>query len=368
MSSGPEFYSKASEAFFDDDYEEAIDLFSKAISLEPTNAEYLLKRGVTYQKTKEFEKALADAKQALSVVQDTKGSNNLLAKAHLQNGIALHQLGHYTEAQKHFETSKELNPNERTLVTWLKKNSDKVPAVITPPAAPPVATATPPTAAAPAPASKLTAANLPEPIAGATVPVPVTPQAVRVRHEWFQSDKFVTVEVFIKNIKAGTVNLEFHDNSISLTIRLPSGSDYNLELDPLAHEIDPSQSSYKILSTKLEIKLKKSLEGIMWGTLEGEDPNTSAMAVASQPTKKGKDWGKLAKEIEKEQEKPEGEKALNAMFQQIYSNADDDTKRAMMKSFVESNGTCLSTNWSEVGAKAVETKPPEGMIAKKYGE
>jgi suppressor of G2 allele of SKP1 len=37
-----------------------------------------------------------------------------------------------------------------------------------------------------------------------------------------------------------------------------------------------------------------------------------------------------------------------------------------MKSFQESGGTCLSTNWSEVGSKKVEITPPEGMIAKKY--
>lgn len=37
----------------------------------------------------------------------------------------------------------------------------------------------------------------------------------------------------------------------------------------------------------------------------------------------------------------------------------------MMKSFTESNGTCLSTNWDEVGKGTVETRPPEGMIAKK---
>jgi suppressor of G2 allele of SKP1 len=40
----------------------------------------------------------------------------------------------------------------------------------------------------------------------------------------------------------------------------------------------------------------------------------------------------------------------------------------MMKSFVESNGTALSTNWAEVGSKKMEVTPPDGMTAKKYNE
>jgi len=87
------------------------------------------------------------------------------------------------------------------------------------------------------------------------------------------------------------------------------------------------------------------------------------VAQTSSIAKPKKDWNKLTKEVE--EEKPEGEQALNALFQQIYKDADPDTQRAMMKSFVESNGTCLSTNWAEIGSKKTEIKPPEGMIAKK---
>lgn len=57
----------------------------------------------------------------------------------------------------------------------------------------------------------------------------------------------------------------------------------------------------------------------------------------------------------------------NFFFKKLYAGADEDTKRAMMKSYVESNGTVLSTNWSEVGKGKVETSPPDGMEAKNWG-
>jgi suppressor of G2 allele of SKP1 len=109
----------------------------------------------------------------------------------------------------------------------------------------------------------------------------------------------------------------------------------------------------------------------------------------SQPTPKGpvyptssksgpKDWDKIASESlhpKKEEKKktteggaPEDEEedsddggggdGVDKFFRKLYRNADEDTRRAMMKSFTESDGTALSTNWSEVKKGKVEAKPP----------
>ncbi|CEJ02359.1 hypothetical protein RMCBS344292_16366 [Rhizopus microsporus] len=41
-----EIYAKANDAFFDDDYDEALSLFSQLVDFEPENAEFILKRSI----------------------------------------------------------------------------------------------------------------------------------------------------------------------------------------------------------------------------------------------------------------------------------------------------------------------------------
>jgi suppressor of G2 allele of SKP1 len=90
--------------------------------------------------------------------------------------------------------------------------------------------------------------------------------------------------------------------------------------------------------------------------------------------KQKKNWEKLAdtalsaEKAKTTEEDPNagGDAAVNDFFRQIYAGASDDAKRAMMKSFTESGGTTLSTNWDEVGKGTVEVKPPTGSEARKY--
>ena len=45
----------------------------------------------------------------------------------------------------------------------------------------------------------------------------------------------------------------------------------------------------------------------------------------------------------------------NSFFKKLYNGAAPEVQRAMMKSYTESNGTSLSTNWEEVSKGKVET-------------
>ena len=58
---------------------------------------------------------------------------------------------------------------------------------------------------------------------------------------------------------------------------------------------------------------------------------------------KATDWDRVVGDITKQEgdENPEGDAALNALFQKIYSQGSDEVKRAMNKSFVSSGFLCV---------------------------
>ncbi|KAG0053401.1 Suppressor of G2 allele of SKP1 [Gryganskiella cystojenkinii] len=359
MSSVQDLFAQGSHAFADEDYDEALKLYTKAIEINASHVEIFLKRSATYQKLGKDQEAYEDAVKALALIKEKPVDVSVEAKAQLRKGVAAFHIQDYQTAKVALEACRVLSPDQRTLASWIRKNDQELTKL--------PKTATPTPAAAPAPVAA--------PVAIPTVtPAPVTPAVHRVRHEWYQNDSHVTISVFIKNVKKESVDINITENALSVSVKMPTGSDYSLELDPLSHPVIPSESKYEILSTKIEIQLKKERFAIKWGALEGDDVNAGSMATVTasatpaypSSSRKAKNWDALEKEAAKDEDKADGDKALNQLFAKIYKDSDDNTKRAMMKSFTESNGTCLSTNWDEVGKAPVETRPPEGMVAKKY--
>lgn len=90
----------------------------------------------------------------------------------------------------------------------------------------------------------------------------------------------------------------------------------------------------------------------------------SAKAPAYPTSSKAgpKDWDNI-----KDEDEDENSGDVDSFFRKLYQNSTPEQQRAMMKSFTESNGTALSTDWSSVGQGKVETTPPTGTEAKKWG-
>jgi len=229
---------------------------------------------------------------------------------------------------------------------------------------------------------------------------------------------------------------------VSISFPLSTGATYDFSLEPLFALIDATNSTYKILSTKIELVLKKSTPGQKWSALESATADIPSStkngtssddavknAILSPPQTNGpvyptssrsgpKNWDKIANSYTKPQlsttkaaskdkptskgkiaSKPRNENdnsdsdsdldkekdaasgpngdiyieeneddgdEVNGFFKKLYKDASPDVRRAMVKSYQESGGTALSTNWSEVAKKTVPISPPDGMEAKKW--
>lgn len=119
--------------------------------------------------------------------------------------------------------------------------------------------------------------------------------------------------------------------------------------------------------------MEKKEQNISWFSLT-KDTTSLAEAEETQQisypssSKTKKNWNKIEAEVEGDILKHPEQYAVDPsmlFFQEIFKNADEDKRRAMMKSFSSSSGTVLSTDWSDVSKKDYEGKdrpsPPKGQ-------
>ncbi|XP_014274287.1 protein SGT1 homolog [Halyomorpha halys] len=167
--------------------------------------------------------------------------------------------------------------------------------------------------------------------------------------DWYQTETQVVLNVLAKNVDQDKLKVNFSDSEIDLYITFKDGTEQEKTIY-LLQDIIPDQCKYKVMSTKIEMRLPKK-SGLHWSSLEKTEKPL--------PKKTERNWDKFVSQLE--DDKMEGEAVLNALFQKIYNEGTDEVKKAMNKSFLESGGTELNTNWDAVSKGRVTIKPPEGM-------
>ncbi|KAJ7514261.1 hypothetical protein O6H91_23G035600 [Diphasiastrum complanatum] len=359
-----ELEKRGNELFVLEDYEEALECYSQAIALEPSKPSLYISRASAHSKLENWTDAVSDANKAIELEPS-------LPKAYLRKGIACFTLEEYETARTAFLAGASQDPVGNTFKSWIQKCDAKLKGSD-------VSLEQNLTASRPEKDDAHTPTPTPTPTPMTVVSVSQQSVQPKFRHEWYQAQTHVVITIFAKGIKNDDVKIDFGEQMLSVIIQAHDGEPYILQLR-LYGKVKASECSYKVLSTKIEVRLVKA-ELINWkglefdkrqdvqrhsGIIEAAVPQTR---YPSSSKKASTDWDKFEAEVKKEEkdEKLEGDAALNKLFREIYQNADEDTRRAMNKSFVESSGTVLSTNWKEVGTKHVEGSAPKGMEMRKW--
>ncbi|CAF4008872.1 unnamed protein product [Rotaria sp. Silwood2] len=358
-------FEEANEAFVDDKYEEAYELYTKALTDDDKTdshftSKILAARAQCALKLKKYADALNDSNNAIEL--DEKN-----IKAYLRKGTALCNQDLKEEALKTFVRGLEIDSADEQLKVWKEKCEKELEN------------------------KKQLAAATTEKEKPAATAAPVPPPPAKIKHSFYQTDSVLTIQIPIKGLKKDQVQVQTTDTTVGILIRvlqpsqlsvgtkIPStGNDYSLELD-LAYPIDSSRTSFNVTGSNIEIKLYKR-QAIQWTSLDAQSlvgktqpPVPMSRPVAekapSYPSSslRAKDWGQIEAQIKKdEKDNKEDMGDANTIFQQLYRDSDENTRRAMNKSMSESGGTCLNMNWEEVSKGKVTCEPPDGMEWKKY--
>ena len=320
---------KAKKSFVFEDFSTSITLIDKALSKNPSSPSkntYILFRAICKYKLRKFEDSLKDF-DLLEKDENYKKDFNYF----LSRGKVLFYLSKFVECKMTLNNALHLissaDKESLSLLTpWLNKAD----------------------------------VELKE---GGVVDYNVTNVGqLKIIYNWIQTATDITIDV-TSNHNLNAYDIKIEKKLLEFIDKKEGTTKYSIKL---TNGIVPEKSSYKITSAmKCKLELKKEVENFNWVNLEvNKDDNSvnnpkDKSGYYPSSSKVQKDWSQLDKEIdeqEKEDALKDGNEGMWRLFRDIYAKGNEETRRAMIKSFQTSGGTVLSTNWSEVKDKDYEGK------------
>ncbi|KAJ1339883.1 hypothetical protein BSLG_005543 [Batrachochytrium salamandrivorans] len=98
-------------------------------------------------------------------------------------------------------------------------------------------------------------------------------RTIECRRDWYQTPDTIILSVFAKKMDKEATTVVFEDSHLKVDIKFLDGSTSQYHTS-LFQPIDPALSKFQILSTKLEIVMKKA-NGISWVSIEPKENVTS---------------------------------------------------------------------------------------------
>jgi suppressor of G2 allele of SKP1 len=177
------------------------------------------------------------------------------------------------------------------------------------------------------------------------------PSQLPCRTDSYQTQKCCAAVVYTRGFAID--GFEAEADSHSVTVRAEIDAEDYIKTWTFYGDIDPK--SIKVDKTKVKIEIiAQKVAPMLWPQVE---------ATVVEPPPLYEKWqGFRPKE---EEEKQTG---VEAFLRKCYRDADEDSRRAMMKSMQESGGTVFNPVWKEVGAKKIERFKSDEEKAKEKEE
>lgn len=318
-----------------ENYEEAKEGFKKLIELKPKDPSYMLYCGNCELKLEKYEEALNEFDEALKLAPES------CFNLHFSRGVACFNLSKFVDAKLSFtEALKETkDPEQQAMIMpWMSKIE-----------------------------VELHEGGIVDYNSG-------TEKDLKVISNWIQSNESIVVEI-TTNQNLNNFDIKFDKKLILIQNKTDDKIKYEMNL---TNSIIPEKCGFKINGMKAEITLIKEVPDFDWVNLEinkKEKPTQTASGYSNISSSKVKrNWDKFEKEFDAEDKAENkasgGNEGMWSLFRQIYENGDENTRRAMIKSFQTSGGTVLSTNWGEVKDKEYDGKDrpeaPQGQEWAKF--